>query len=111
METYRVHIADKAFDEIKSQFHYIQEESPRAAVNWLRAIHSAIDTLEQMPRRCPHARENEHTDDELRQLLFRKNWRVLFTIEEDIVHVVRVRHARQREIDRLRESSGDQEDP
>ena len=57
-----------------------------------------------MPHRCSLARENEHLEDELRQLVFKRNWRIIFTIEGGTVHVLRVRHGRQQELDRFRES-------
>lgn len=107
MKIYRVYIAGKAFDEIKSQFYYIRENSPQAAANWLRKIHVAIDTLERFPRRCSFARENEHVEDELRQLIFKKNWRILFTIAGDVVHVLRVRHGRQVELGEVQEPTQD----
>ena len=103
MNIYRVYIADIAFDEIKSQFYYIHEKSPQAAANWLRNIYAAIDTLERFPRRCSLARENDHVEDELRQLIFKKNWRIIFTVADDVVHVLRVRHGRQVELGEVHE--------
>ena len=109
MKVFQVHIADKALDEIKSQFQYIRGDSPGAAAKWLRDIHATIDTLERMPRRSPLAQENEHVENELRQLVFKKNWRILFTIEGDLVHVIRVRHGRRRKLEEVREPTDEQD--
>jgi len=48
-----------------------------------------------MPRRRPFARENDDVDEELRQLLY-KSHRNIFSVEDDCVFIVHVRHAAMR---------------
>lgn len=59
----------------------------------------AIESLSQIPKRCPLARENEYFSQEIRQLLYgrgRNLYRILFTIlEEQEVSTVRILHIRQ----------------
>jgi hypothetical protein len=48
-----------------------------------------------LPRRCPIAPENDDFDVEVRQLLYGE-FRVLFTVEDDVVRVLHVRHGARR---------------
>ncbi len=55
-------------------------------------------TLEQSPDRCPVADEAADLGIDLRELLYGRRrgvYRILFTIEGSVVHVLRVRHAAQ----------------
>ncbi len=56
---------------------------------------NAIASLQEKPRRCSLATENEVFSEEVRQLLYgksRNRYRVLFTIREDIVYSVSRTH-------------------
>lgn len=61
-----------------------------------------IETLNQMPERCPYAPENGlWGTEELRQLLFQRHpskYRILFHIDlsTDTVHVLQIRHDAKR---------------
>jgi plasmid stabilization system protein ParE len=69
------------------------------ALHWHEGILSAIETLANNPVRCILARENDKSDDELRELHFglgsRPTHRVIFVIDPDAVRVLSVRHAAQ----------------
>ena len=59
---------------------------------------NAIATLQEKPRRCGLAIENEIFPEEVRQLLHGKAkniYRILFTIREATVYVLYVRHSSQ----------------
>ena len=59
---------------------------------------NAIASLQEKPQRCSLAIENEVFLEEVRQLLYgksRNRYRVLFTIREDIVYILFVRHTSQ----------------
>ena len=63
---------------------------------WYCDIVDAIATLESFPTRCHLAPENESFPFELRQLRHGKRrnaYRILFTIQEDRVHVLHIRHS------------------
>jgi len=69
---------------------YIQTEN--------KGLMNAIASLQEKPRRCSLATESEVFSEEVRQLLYgksRNKYRVLFTIREDIVYVLFVRHTSQ----------------
>ncbi|WP_442941059.1 hypothetical protein [Nostoc sp.] len=57
-----------------------------------------IAFLQEKPRRCALALEHEVFSEEVRQLFYGKSkniYRILFTIREDTVYVLYVRHSSQ----------------
>ena len=99
MKPYTVDVTDEVVADIQSAFEYIHERSPQNAINWLRELYIAIDTLETMPERCPRIRESEAFEEEVRNLLFHSH-RIIFTVNEEtsIVEVHAFRHAAQDEL-------------
>lgn len=85
--------ADRAFLRLS------QVTSPAKANQWYSGLLLAIESLSQMPKRCPLARENKYFSQEIRQLLYgrgRNSYRVLFTIlEGQNISTVRILHIRQ----------------
>ena len=47
-----------------------ENRSQEQALRWYDGIYDAIQTLADYPRRCPFARENHKSDDELRESHF-----------------------------------------
>lgn len=77
---------------------WIFEHAPENATKWFNGLEAAIQTLESFPRRCPLAEESQAFALEIRQLIYGKRvgaYRILFTIVEDSVHVLHVRHGRR----------------
>ena len=94
---YRVVFRDAARDEAVEAAAYIAEQGyPETAIEWYQALEAASASLSEQPLRCSYARENDAIPGvELRQLVF-KSHRIIFTIRNDEVHVLHVRHTRQR---------------
>ena len=62
---------------------------------WMDGLQAAISTLESIPRRCGLAAENDLHTFEVRQLLYGTRphvYRILFTIENEVVTILHVRH-------------------
>ena len=98
---YRVILHREALDEALKDADYIAEEgSPETARRWFTELSEKLDSLQTHPHRCGHARENDHVEDELRQLLHRSH-RVIYTVIGQEVHILRIRHQRQDELDTL----------
>jgi plasmid stabilization system protein ParE len=101
--TYRVIIEPTADRGIRQAFRWITDHrSPAAAVKWYNALEKKILTLGNLPHRCPVAAENDKFPEEIRELLHGKRphrYRIIFTIRQDAVHVIYVRHAAQDEIE------------
>lgn len=96
---YRVVTLPSAEAEARAAYLWLYERSPAAAVRWYRELRRAIESLGDHPGRCPLAPENECFEEEIRQLLYGRGsgvYRILFTVGEDSVFVLFVRHgARQ----------------
>jgi plasmid stabilization system protein ParE len=100
--TYTVLIQPRAQLELEENYLRMSDYSPIRAVRWFNAIHDAIYSLKDFPARCSLAPESEAFKMEIRQLFFGKRnarYRVLFTIEDDTVHVLSVRHGARRSLE------------
>jgi plasmid stabilization system protein ParE len=98
--TYRVEIADQVDRDADAILEWLHSQhATDAAVAWFRGLGEAIDSLAQFPSRCPLAHEDREFDFEVRQLLYGRKphiYRVLFTIEGDVVRVLHIRHGRRK---------------
>jgi len=95
--TYRVVVTARARAEALEAFVWLAERSPDAAERWYLALQEAIEGLSTMPERCPVAEdESELLGVTLRQMLYGKHrgvYRLLFSIQNDVVTLHYVRHA------------------
>ena len=102
---YRVLIEPPARDNIDEACLWIAERNPAAAIKWFNGLEAAIQGLENFPHRFPLAEESKVFDVEIRQLVYGKRvgtYRVLFTIKDDAVHILHVRHGRRLRLRRHR---------
>jgi len=101
--SYRIEISSMAEGEADSAFLRISQiTSPEKARQWYEGLLKAIESLSEMPKRCPLAREDRYFSQEIRQLLYgkgRNSYRILFTILEDnevaTVRILHIRYAAQ----------------
>lgn len=91
MKRFRVEPNDDALSDARSAYIWIYEQSPDAADQWYEGLWAAVGSLENNPLRCPLAPENSFFEDEIRQLIFGR-YRILFTLFDDSVIVIRVLH-------------------
>ena len=80
---------------------WLLENYPNIADKWLWETSKAVTSLAKSPERCAISLESDAFDVEVRQLLYGKKphvYRVLFSIRETKVFVLRVRHTRQRSL-------------
>ncbi len=89
---YNVVIFPSAQKDIERAYRWMVKHTPRGATLWHFDLLKAIDSLESFPYRCPLALENQYFKDELRQLLCGK-YRIVFTVKDEEVHILHVRHA------------------
>jgi plasmid stabilization system protein ParE len=100
---YRVEVSSLAKAEADSAFLQLsQATSPTKASQWYSGLLQAIESLSQMPKRCPLAKENKYFSQEVRQLLYGKGrnlYRILFTVLEgqeiSTVRILRIRYGTQ----------------
>ena len=92
MKTFSVEPTDKALVDAGEAYFWINEQSEQAALHWYEGLLKAFRSLERNPLRCPLAPEHAFFEEQIRQLVYGK-YRILFTVEAEMVFVLRVRHA------------------
>jgi plasmid stabilization system protein ParE len=103
---YRIEISSMAETEADNAFLRLsQVTSPVKASQWYSGLLQAIESLSQMPKRCPLAREDRYFSQEIRQLVYgrgRNSYRILFTILEaqniSTIRILHIRHSSQQPI-------------
>ena len=102
MKIYRVEFTADAREDMLDYARYIaqQEGDDRQAIDWFEGLREAITTLAEMPNRCAPARENAHSEEEIRQLNHQSH-RIIFSVHDDLelVAVHRVWHASRDDLD------------
>ena len=103
---YRTELATTAKVDILGQARWLRDEaSPAVAEKWLTGLYKAIGTLQTRPSRCPLAAENHKFPEEIRVLLYgrpgkrKHKHRIIFTIRDDTVYVLFVRHTARDELE------------
>ena len=93
MKRYRVHVTQKAIDEMTEIGRYISEEllEPNLAVKLLDKLEKAIYGLESMPLKYPLVYDKYLSDQGIRKLPV-ENYIIFFTVsdENSKVNIVRV---------------------
>ena len=96
--TYAVEVSNSSLRAIDLYIHYLRVEKqvPDAAARMLGRISRAVDSLQQWPRRCPLAPEDQYRDYEIRMKLVGSSL-LLFTIDDDslLVTIIGFRHSSQ----------------
>jgi plasmid stabilization system protein ParE len=93
--SYRVTVLEPAARDVQTQFDYIHGHSPTGAFAWYESYLRALDRLKRDPAGPGIAPENNHVEEEIRQVFFKTRrghvFRILYTIAGDQVRVLRVR--------------------
>jgi plasmid stabilization system protein ParE len=95
---YTVIITAQALEELEAAYLWLLERTEQHAPAWYNRVLDAVNSLQQMPARCPLAPENEEADEEVRHLIVGDHihgYRIIFAIRGidvivlDIVHGAR----------------------
>lgn len=107
---YRVRLSSSATTDAEEGYLWLQRSaSERRAFVWYNGLADAVNSLAEMPGRCPTAPEADEPGIELRQLLYGKRsaaYRILFVLIQDggdgdgLVYVFRIWHGAR---DRIRQ--------
>jgi plasmid stabilization system protein ParE len=76
----------------------LSEHAGDTGIRWFLALQDAIASLAEFPERCPVAPEDAAFPFEVRHLLYGRMpyvYRILFTIENNTVYVLHIRHGRR----------------
>jgi plasmid stabilization system protein ParE len=98
--SHRVIVARRAELEMQdAALWWARYRSPEQASRWLAGIENELSSLANSPERCPLAAERERFPYEIRELRYgigkRPTHRAIFTIADDLVLVLSVRHLAQ----------------
>jgi plasmid stabilization system protein ParE len=103
---FRIELAVSAKADIRGQAQWLRENiSPAAATKWVDGLYEVIDTLQTRPMRFPVAAESDKFPEEIHEMLYGKRGkrqhkhRIIFTIREDTVYVLYVRHTARDELE------------
>lgn len=98
---FQVVIQPSAKADILEIHAWLLENAADYADEWLWGISQAVSSLAAFPERCPISPESDAFDVIVRQLLYGKKphvYRILYTVAEDKVFILRVRHTRQQRL-------------
>jgi plasmid stabilization system protein ParE len=88
--------ADRDLDAILEWL--LSQQAGETGLRWFSRLQNEIASLSEFPYRCSLAPENAEFPFEVRQLLFSRKphqYRILFTITEDSVVILHIRHGRR----------------
>lgn len=100
--SYEVAYAPNAIREVEDIYLWIKCRAPLSADRWRDDFIAKAESLSKDPTSHRLAPENSKFTCEIRQLLFRKRrsqFRIIFTIKEDKVIILTVRHHSRRPLD------------
>jgi len=95
MKRWNVIVELPAQQDIAEAHLWLAEQAPKAADHWFDTIYETIGSLEIFPERCPLAPESEFLNAEIREIFHGRRQhkhRILFTVIENEVHVLHIRH-------------------
>jgi len=99
---FRVETSAQAESDANSTLGWLfSEHAGETGIRWFLALEDATASLATFPERCPLAPETGRFPFEVRQLLYGHKahaYRILFTIEDDVVTILHIRHGRRKPV-------------
>ncbi len=95
---FRVIFGPRAQADIRMAATWLAQASPAAAVRWRGGLLHLANKLTNLPALYPLADEAADLGLELREMLYGRRggaYRILFTVDGQVVNIHRVRHAAQ----------------
>jgi toxin ParE1/3/4 len=101
----RVRVTDEAFSQMEAIRDFIAKDSPLNAARWLDKLHRRIQLVAHSAESHAVLYTPEQAGLEVRQTFY-GTYRILYSIDGDVVHVLSVRHGARRPMgpDELREA-------
>src|SRR4051812_655174 len=93
---YAVVISEIAASQIDEAYAWLVDQTIIHAPEWHKGLLKAIDSLEELPLRCPLVSSDEDPSQQARQLLYgnkRHAYRIIFDIIENTVIILQVIHS------------------
>ena len=98
---YQIIITPSAKADIFETNTWFLENYPDLAEKWLWGISQAVTSLSKFPERCTISPESKAFDIIVHQLVYGKKphtYRILFSIQEEKVYILRVRSTKQQSL-------------
>ena len=95
MKYYQVIILPVAERDIGEACEWLAGQDAESATRWYNRLLDVIFSLDTFPERCPLAPESESFNREIREIFHGRRqykYRILFTLSENRVYVLHVRH-------------------
>src|SRR5688572_12148038 len=92
---FRVRLTERASEDAERIYEQIIIEAPLRGHEWYNRLFAALDSLAEMPERCPIARNLSPRDQNIRFLLY-GTYKIYFRVVGNVVEVMHLRHARRR---------------
>ncbi len=96
---YRVLQTDESHRDLARILDWLLEQhAGETGLRWFDRLQTAMETLSEHPLRCGLAPESKEFGIEVRQLIYGRkphSYRVLFTIEDESVVILNIRHGRR----------------
>ncbi len=95
MKHFEVIILPSAERGIGEAYEWLAGQDAEAAIRWYNQLREVIFSLDTFPERCPLALESGFLNLEIREIFHGRRqhkYRILFTVGENEVHVLHVRH-------------------
>lgn len=89
---YRIEITEGAKQDMASVHDFIARDKPKAAAKWVRTFDRHVRSLRDYPMENEVIPEVVETQFSYRHVAW-GNYRIIYSVEEDIVRVMRVFHA------------------
>ena len=89
---YEVVILDPFLDDVDELHDWIAKDDPHDALRWEEGLWKAVRSLASMPCRTALAPESETIGEDVRELIYAKNYRILYVVGAYQVLVVHVVH-------------------
>ena len=96
---FTVVIHQDAVDDLRKAYTFVRKNAPTTVAKWYERLEKHVKTLEHNPERCPIARESKRVFLEVRELHFGRRpnvFRILFTIDDHTVRVLKIFRAQRR---------------
>jgi plasmid stabilization system protein ParE len=96
MQKYQIIFNPSAYQKLDNIFSYIALESSKIAIKIIDGIEKQIMSLTSITERFPVVPEKiTYKSYQIRHFFYKKSFRVIYTVYDDIVHILDIRHSAQ----------------
>ncbi len=96
MKKYQIIFNSSVYSKLEDIFSYIALESPKVAIDIINDLEKQIMSLEKLPKRFANIPEKiNYKNYQIHHFFCKKSFRVIYTIYDDKVRILDIRHGAQ----------------